>query len=62
MNVKQHRPRGQGKAQELCERRGGRADVPVPNSPYGHCVRQTTLKEKKGEKKHADLISINFQL
>ena len=30
-------------AQELCESRGGRSDLPVPNSPYGLCERKATL-------------------
>ena len=34
-------------AQELCESRGGRPGVPVPNSPYGLCGRKATLKKKK---------------
>ena len=29
-------------AQELCEGRGGRPGLPVPNSPYGLCGRQAT--------------------
>ena len=28
---------------ELCERRGGRPGLPVPNSPYGLCGREATL-------------------
>ena len=31
------------RAQELCESRGGRPDLPVPNSPYGFCGRKATL-------------------
>ena len=31
------------RAQELCESRGGRAGLPVPNSPYGLCGRKATL-------------------
>ena len=27
------------RAQELCESRGGRPGLPVPNSPYGLCGR-----------------------
>ena len=30
-------------AQELCEGRGGRPGIPVPNSPYGLCGRKATL-------------------
>ena len=29
--------------QELCESRGGRPGLPVPNSPYGFCGRKATL-------------------
>ena len=31
------------RAQELCESRGGRPRLPVPNSPYGLCGRKATL-------------------
>ena len=31
------------RAQELCESRGGRPELPVPNSPYGLCGRKATL-------------------
>ena len=31
------------KAQELCESRGGRSGLPVPNSPYGLCGRKAAL-------------------
>ena len=31
----------------LCESRGGRPGLPVPNSPYGRCGRKVTLKRKK---------------
>ena len=34
------------RAQELCESRGGRAGLPVPNSPYGLCGRNATLNLK----------------
>ena len=34
------------KAQELCESRGGRPGLPVPNSPYGLCGRKATLNLK----------------
>ena len=30
------------RAQELCESRGGRRGLPVPNSPYGLCGRKAT--------------------
>ena len=40
--------RKQGKAQELCESRGGRPGLPVPNSPYGHCGRKATLNSNPG--------------
>ena len=33
----------QNRAQELCERRGGRPGLPVPNKPYGFCGRKATL-------------------
>ena len=31
------------RAQELCGCRGGRPGLPVPNSPYDLCRRETTL-------------------
>ena len=31
------------RAQKLCESRGGRPGLPVPNSPYGLCGRKATL-------------------
>ena len=31
------------RAQELCESRGGRNGLPVPNSSYGLCGRKATL-------------------
>ena len=33
------------RAQKLCESRGGRSGLPVPNSPYGLCGRKATLLE-----------------
>ena len=35
------------RAQELCESRGGRLGLPVPNSPYSLCGHKATLKKKK---------------
>ena len=37
------------RAQELCESRGGRPGFPVPNSPYGLCGREATLKNRTQE-------------
>ena len=31
------------RAQELCESRGGRLGLPVPNSPHGLCGRRAAL-------------------
>ena len=36
----------QSSAYPLCERRGGRPGLPVPNSPYGLCGRKATLNEQ----------------
>ena len=36
-----------GRAQELCESRGGRLGLPVPNSPRGLRGRQATLNLKE---------------
>ena len=37
------------RAQELCERRGGRPGLPVPNKPYGLCGRKATFEEEDDE-------------
>ena len=42
VDVKQHRT-ATFRAQELCDSRGGRPGLPVPNSPYGLCGRKATL-------------------
>ena len=33
------------RAEELCEGRGGRPGLPVPNKPYGFCGRKATLQQ-----------------
>ena len=43
VDVKQHWPKTSFRAQELCESRGGRPGLPVPNSPYGLCGREAAL-------------------
>ena len=40
---------GGGAAQELCESRGGRPGLPIPNSPYSLCGRKATLKNRVQE-------------
>ena len=35
------------RAPELCESRGSRPGLPVPNSPYGLCGRRTVLTSLK---------------
>ena len=37
------------RVQELCERRGGRPGLSVPNSPCGVCGRKATLDERTNE-------------
>ena len=37
---------GGDRAQELCEIRGGRPGLPVPNSPYGLCGRKATVNSR----------------
>ena len=37
------------RAQELCESRGGRPGLPVPNKPYCLCGRKATLKNRAQE-------------
>ena len=39
---------GKIRAQELCESRGGRPGLPVPNKPNGFCGRKATLKQNSG--------------
>ena len=34
------------RAQKVCESRGGRPGLPVPNSPHGLCGRKATFKSK----------------
>ena len=36
------------RAQKLCESRGGRPGLPVPNKPYGFCGCNATLNQLKG--------------
>ena len=36
---------------ELCESRGGRPRLPVPNSPYGLCGRKAALKLSLSERR-----------
>ena len=38
------------RAQELCESRGGRPRLPVPNSPYGLCGCKATLNKRTMQK------------
>ena len=38
--------------QELCESGGGRPGLPVPNSPYGLCGRNATLREIMNERQN----------
>ena len=42
------------RAQELCESRGGRRELPVPNCPYCLCGCQATLKKKQKKKKEEE--------
>ena len=42
----QQRNTARPRAQELCESRGGRPRLPVPNKPDGFCGRKATLKGK----------------
>ena len=53
VDVKQHLKTNYTlRAQELCERRGGRFGLPAPNtpySPYGLCGCKATLEEEEEE-------------
>ena len=40
------------RAQELCESRGGRPGLPVPNSPYGLCGRKATVNLREVTRRH----------
>ena len=53
VDVKQHYTSKQRRARELCESRGGRPGLSVPNSnsPYGLCGRKATSEEEKKRKK-----------
>ena len=42
--IRPWREKAEFRAQELCESRGGRPWLPVPNSPFGFCGRQATLR------------------
>ena len=33
----------------MCDSRGGRPGLPVPNSPHGHCGSKATLKNRAKE-------------
>ena len=50
VDVKQHlkmkKKYRSNRTQELCESRGGRPGLPVPNSPDGVCGRKVTLNLK----------------
>ena len=41
------------RVQELCESRGGRPGLPVPNNPYGLCGRQSTLNLPHYQPRHS---------
>ena len=43
VDVKQHRNK---KLCHVCESRGGRRGLPVPNKPYGFCGRKATQEQK----------------
>ena len=45
VDVKQHLKKYH-RAQELCENRGGRPELPVLNSPYGLCGREASFDEE----------------
>ena len=47
VDVNHHERRSILRAQELCESRGGRPRLPVPNKPYGFCGRKSPRKKKK---------------
>ena len=49
------------RAQDLCERRGGRPGLPVPNSAYGLCGRKaTSKKEDQTELRICVKVEVNF--
>ena len=51
------------RAQELCESRGGRPGLPVPNRLYGLSGRQAKLKKKKETLRLTELMScVKFEV
>ena len=56
VDVKQHLKKDEEdtniRSQELCESRGGRPELSVPNSLYGLCGRKAAFEEGRGRHKH----------
>ena len=54
------------RAQELCESRGGRPGLPVPNSLYGLCGRKATLEDvhltKRKVRREATIADIQTEI
>ena len=48
------------RVQELCESRGDRPGLPVPNSPYGFCGREATLNSNLNLNKRNYIIIFFF--
>ena len=42
------------RTQEVCESRGGRPGLPVPNSPYVLCGRKATFEEEEEEEEEEE--------
>ena len=48
--------------QELCESRGGRPGLPVPNNPYGLCGRKATLNLTLERSSRNPSVSENYRV
>ena len=50
VDVKHHERRSEGsRAKDLCESRGGRSGLPVPDSPYALCEHKATVNLNSSE-------------
>ena len=73
VDVKQHSGTWNSDTQELCESRGDRPGLPVPNNPYGLCGRKATftstwnsdtqeLCESRGDRPEVTNIQLGTQI
>ena len=58
VDVKQHERRSEGsRAKDLCESRGGRSGLPVPDSPYALCERKASVNLNSRAQRSSELRS-----